>query len=227
MANLADNPVWAALSSYQGYFNQGGPALKYFPPDVSPFVGMEKWDREDIRVLMADLPADRAFSVMIAKEVQLPAELEMVFTCPLYQMECRGEPENPAGPIGICQLGNADLAQALELTGLTKPGPFFARTLEMGHYYGIYENGQLAAMAGERLRMPGFTEISAICTHPIFLGKGYASLLTAYVARQIFDEGSRPILHVRTDNLRAIGVYQRVGFEVRTDVFFAIFRKRN
>jgi predicted GNAT family acetyltransferase len=220
-----DNPVWQALCSHQHYFNIGHHLLKYFPEEVSPFVGMEHWDEQDLQVLMNDLPAERNFSVMIAKRVQLPAELNIIFGCTLYQMEAMAAPKEIDGEHVIRKLGYTELPHMLELTGKTKPGPFFTRTIEMGDYYGIFEDGRLASMAGERLRMPGCTEISAICTDPDFLGRGYASMLTAYVARKIFAAGSRPILHVKTDNLRAIEVYRRAGFDIRTEVFFAIFRK--
>jgi len=96
----------------------------------------------------------------------------------------------------------------------------------MGRYYGIFENGKLVSMAGERLRPDGFIEISAICTDPSHLGKGYASVLTSYVTQTISASGNIPFLHVKTDNLRAIEVYRRAGFEIRTEMYFAIFKKR-
>lgn len=114
----------------------------------------------------------------------------------------------------------------LSLTNKTKPGPFLAKTIDMGPYYGIFDDGMLVSMAGERLRLDGFTEISAICTDPSQLGKGYASVLTSYVAQSILASGDLPFLHVKTDNTRAIDVYRRVGFEIRSEVYFAIFRKR-
>jgi predicted GNAT family acetyltransferase len=95
----------------------------------------------------------------------------------------------------------------------------------MGNYYGIFEKGKLAAIAGERLKPDGFTEVSAICTHPDFQGKGYASRLTEHVARQIQEEGHTPFLHVKQDNKRAIEVYRRIGFEVAADVYFAVFKR--
>jgi predicted GNAT family acetyltransferase len=221
-----DNPVWQALSSYQSHFNIGGSMLKFFPKNVSPFVGMEHWDARDLPVLMQYLPANRPFSVMIARNVQLPEDLEIVFTCPLYQMYCV-EPAPVFKPeLNIRSLGFEEVPQMLELTNKTKPGPFLENTIDMGRYYGIFENGMLLAMAGERLRLPGFTEISAICTDPAHLGKGYASLLTSYITQIILAEGNIPFLHVKTDNVRAIEVYQRAGFEIRTEIYFAIFRKK-
>lgn len=112
----------------------------------------------------------------------------------------------------------------LSLTALTKPGPFFKRTIEMGRYFGLFDGDKLVSMAGERLQMPGYTEVSAICTDPDYHGKGYASLLTSVVCEKIIAEGNTPFLHVRYDNTRAIDVYKKLGFEINADVHFAIFK---
>lgn len=223
---LPDNPVWLALNSYQSHFNIGGNLCRFFPPDVSPFVGMKFWDERDLPVLMESIPTNRPFSVMIARQVQLPEDLEIVFSCPLYQMCCFHPVPSFNPGLAIHKLGYEDVGQMLELTNKTKPGPFLDKTIEMGSYYGIFNNGMLVSMAGERLRLVGFTEVSAICTHPEYLGKGYASVLTSYVSQTIFASGEIPFLHVKTDNVRAIEVYRRAGFEIRTEVFFAIFRKK-
>jgi predicted GNAT family acetyltransferase len=114
----------------------------------------------------------------------------------------------------------------LSLTELTKPGPFYQQTIEFGNYYGIFYEDELVAMAGERLQMDGYTEISAICTKPGHQGKGYAAHLFSQAAERILQNGCIPFLHVRTDNLRAIELYKRSGFEIRTDIHFAVFKKR-
>jgi predicted GNAT family acetyltransferase len=92
-------------------------------------------------------------------------------------------------------------------------------------YFGIYSNDQLGAMAGERLKVNGYTEISAICTHPDYLGKGYASYLLSHACEHTIREGNIPFLHVRQDNIRAIEVYKKLGFVIRANVYFAIFKK--
>ena len=94
----------------------------------------------------------------------------------------------------------------------------------MGRYFGMFDGDRLVSMAGERLQMPGYTEVSAICTDPVYNGKGYASLLTSVVCKMIIEDGNTPFLHVRFDNTRAIEVYKKLGFEIRADVFFAIFK---
>lgn len=113
----------------------------------------------------------------------------------------------------------------LALAQLTKPGPFGLRTRELGTYIGIRQNGQLVAMAGERLRVPGFTEISAVCTHPDHLGRGYAATLMTELMHRIRSRGEVPFLHVREDNTRAIPIYERLGFRKRVLLHFAVVRK--
>jgi predicted GNAT family acetyltransferase len=113
----------------------------------------------------------------------------------------------------------------LDLTALTKPGPFGPRTHELGYYVGIRDGGKLVAMAGERLKVPGYTEISAVCTHPDHLGKGYAAALMSEIMRSIRARGEKPFLHVRGDNSRAIAIYERLGFHTRWQGHFAVLRK--
>jgi predicted GNAT family acetyltransferase len=113
----------------------------------------------------------------------------------------------------------------IELTALTKPGPFSTRTHELGTYLGIRDAGKLVAMAGERLKVPGFTEVSAVCTHPEHTGHGYARILMSEVMRRIRSRGEAPFLHVREDNVRAIALYERLGFAVRVVAYLAVLRK--
>jgi predicted GNAT family acetyltransferase len=112
----------------------------------------------------------------------------------------------------------------LALTQLARPGPFLARTIQMGDYAGVYDGERLVAMAGERMRLPGHTEISAVCTHPDARGRGLATALTRHVARAILDRGETPILHVRRDNHDAIRVYERLGFTLRRHIDFVFYR---
>jgi len=113
----------------------------------------------------------------------------------------------------------------IELTALTKPGPFNNRTIEFGNYIGIFEGDRLAAMAGERLKISGYTEVSAICTHPDFIGKGYGAVLLSQASLRILRDGQIPFLHVRNDNTRAIKMYEKAGYTIRTEMDFAIFKK--
>jgi ribosomal protein S18 acetylase RimI-like enzyme len=154
----------------------------------------------------------------------VPAMLEgwaLVGEVPLSQMIWTSSAvpgEATAAP--IVHLGIDDVDQMLALTGLTKPGPFGRRTHELGTYLGIRDGNRLVAMAGERLRLPGFTEVSAVCTHPDFVGRGYARTLVSAVVNGILGRGERPFLHVARENVRAARVYEGMGFTVRK--FFTV-----
>jgi predicted GNAT family acetyltransferase len=111
------------------------------------------------------------------------------------------------------------------LATLTKPGPFGSRTHELGTYVGIRSKGKLVAMSGERLKVPGYTEVSAVCTHPDHAGKGYARILMTEIMRGIRERGEIPMLHVRRDNTRAVALYERLGFKTRTVVHYAVLRQ--
>lgn len=226
MISLLDNPVWEALSSKQSHFNTGNEILKYFPADIAPFIAIQRWDEKWLKILSDQIPSQRSFSILTAQKPVLPPSLEISFTTPLYQMYCPLlKPVADPGII-IHRLIDDDIPKMLELTAITKPGPFYKRTIDFGNYIGIFDNGKLVAMAGDRLSINGYTEISAICTHPDHLGKRYASYLITHACERIIQDGNTPFLHVRTDNLRAIEGYKKMGFTIRADIYFAIFRKR-
>ena len=122
-------------------------------------------------------------------------------------------------------LQQKDVEEMIQLALLTKPGPFASRTIEFGHYYGIFESGQLVAMTGQRLHPYHYAEISAVCTHPNYLGKGYAAALIQHQITLIMSMGQKPFLHVRADNERAIALYHRLGFEVSRPMNFYFLKR--
>lgn len=118
----------------------------------------------------------------------------------------------------IVKLTEADAPEMLALATLTKPGPFFVRTHRLGDFVGVKQGGRLAAMAGERLRLPGYTEVSAVCTHPDFRGRGYAAGLMSVVTQAIVARGEIPFLHVYDRNESAIRLYENLGWRRRRAV---------
>jgi predicted GNAT family acetyltransferase len=133
-------------------------------------------------------------------------------------------PPTPAVDVDLVDLTDADVPAMLALVELTRPGPFRARTVELGHYVGVKVEGELLAMGGERLQTPGYCEVSAVCTHPTARGRGLAAALTQRVAAGILERGQTPLLHVATTNVGARRVYERLGFSVRRDVPFVLVR---
>jgi predicted GNAT family acetyltransferase len=119
----------------------------------------------------------------------------------------------------------ADVPEMMELVELTKPGPFAARTITLGSYVGVRSGGHLVAMAGERMKFDGFTEISAVCTHPDHRGQGHSSLLVRTLVRNILDRGETPFLHIFSDNVRAASLYGRLGFARRRSLTVTVLAR--
>ena len=115
-------------------------------------------------------------------------------------------------------LTDADAPEMLALARLTEPGPFFARTHQLGGFVGVREGGRLVAMAGERLKVPGHTEVSAVCTHPDHRGRGYAAGLMSVVMRRIAARGEVAFLHAYDHNMAALELYERLGYRRRRAV---------
>lgn len=227
MVHVLDNPVWTALSGRQKRFNIGDEQLKYFSADVASFVGLKNWDSKDLNILEERLPAGRTFSVPLVRQVKIPNVFEVLFEIPLYQMVCKSLHRQILPEQQLQKLGKKQLQQMLDLTALTKPGPFYEHTMDFGNYYGIMDRKRLLAMTGERMKAKGYTEVSAICTQPDQMGKGYASILLQHACERIFSKGEQPFLHVRQDNPSALHVYKKFGFEVRTEIYYAIFKRKS
>jgi predicted GNAT family acetyltransferase len=156
----------------------------------------------------------------------LPQNLQgwqVLISANAQQMIC--ENLQPAVQIETIQLSAADVPEMLDLVELTQPGPFLPRTIEMGDYFSVRQDGKLVAMAGERLHLTGFCEISAVCTHPDYRGRGYAGSMVTMAAERIIARGETPFLHVRPDNHSAIRLYQKLGFRLRTEIQLSIIQR--
>ncbi len=143
---------------------------------------------------------------------------------PLAQMVCTAPLDVIEGP-EIIELSDAHRDDVLALTALVYPHYFRPRTMEMGRYFGIYQEGRLAAIIGERLGTDAYTEMSAICTHPDFNGRGYARRLTAMLTNDTLARGRTPFLHVSHENTRAKQLYEQLGFHHRRDIGFWSLRR--
>jgi predicted GNAT family acetyltransferase len=210
-----DRPVWSALTTGDRRFAEGGPLALRFPPDIAPF-GATADDSAEAFAALRDLlsPEGRIALVTVDKLKPYPG-LEAMREAPVVQMialEARPSPSHDLKPI---VLGAADVPEMLDLATRTQPGPFGPRTHELGQYIGVRVDGALAAMAGERMRLDGCVEISAVCVDPEHRGRGYAALLVAWLVRRLREEGATPFLHVFTDNVSAIALYERLGFTIR------------
>lgn len=212
-ATPLDNPVYSALAGPHAHLaQQRGNALRY-QPEVSPFMALpDSADGADWADI-AELAGPGANVLLAGPGIEPPSGWETVERIALLQLVDDGIAAVPDEEAGL--LAEADIPEMLTLAARTKPGPFLPRTAEMGAYHGIRRDGHLVAMAGERMRLPGWTEISAVCTDPDWRGHGFASRLVSTVAAGIKGRGETPFLHVLESNADAIRLYESLGFRVR------------
>lgn len=224
MHDILDRPIWHAMTGPQARFTLGSGDVLRFQPAFAPFADMASLSGDNLAAL-AQLMPEQAVAVMFTTvPVVPPAGLEIVTATQLSQMVAI-DPVAAGDEIEMVTLGSSDVPAMLELVALTQPGPFAARTIELGRYLGIWENGRLVAMTGERLHPPGYTEVSAVCTHPEFRGRGYAKALVSRVARGIAARGETPFLHVLPHNEAAIATYAALGFAERRLIELTVLRK--
>ena len=217
---ILDNLVWRSLTSTHSRFAQGAGLARRFDPEVAGFVAVKQptqcaW--ADLRRLVGP---EALVMLSGGGDIDPPADWRRVGGGFGHQMILDRLESAPAIDAWIQPLTATDVPAMLALVELTQPGPFRPRTIELGHYFGIFEDGALVAMAGERLQTPEFTEVSAVCTHPSARGRGLAAALSHRVATGILARGQTPILHVARTNVGARRVYERLGFVVRRELEF-------
>jgi GNAT superfamily N-acetyltransferase len=215
-----DNPIWHSLNSVQRSFNRGIGLAARYREDISRFVALERPTSEAFCDLATLVQRSETVALFTAEPLNVPAEWDVLRSRALDQMVCDSLEED-GGPPKL-QLGPDDVADMLALAHATEPGPFSEGTIRMGRYFGTRsDDGRLVAMAGERLRLTGHTEISAVCTDPAFRGRGYARALVAGLAAMALAEDCTPFLHVKTDN-GAKGLYEALGFRVRRVIHLTV-----
>jgi len=218
-----DNPFWSSLRTrHRQLALRAGDAARY-PAEFAPFLGVASPDANVADGLATLVAADESV-YLIGVVPHAPSGWALEAFRPLAQMICTAPIPVVDGP-AVIELSAAHRADVLALTALVYPHYFRARTIELGRYFGIYEDGRLAAMAGERLGMDGLQEISAICTHPDFNGRGYARRLTALLTNDNLDRGRTPFLHVSHENPRALRLYEHLGYVHRRDIGFWSLRR--
>jgi ribosomal protein S18 acetylase RimI-like enzyme len=218
---VLENPAWAALTGPQAcYAEASGDAARY-PSDISPFCAVA--DLADPRG-WRDLRELTDYALLTGPAITAPAGWEPAVTVGGVQMVGHGMTgvEDPEAVV----LTESDVPEILDLVERAKPGPFRKRTIQLGRYLGLRDgDGRLIAMAGERFHVPGWTEVSAVCTDPQFRGRGLAARLILAVAAGILERGELPFLHAADDNDNAIKLYERLGFEQAQPVVFASFTR--
>lgn len=221
MEHPLDRPVWNALTARQVALAVGNAQARRYRPEINLFAAARDRSEESIAALGDLLPADDAIGLVERGAFPSIPGTRIVKQAVVNQMVATASPgvEHEFAPL---VLGDADAAEMLALATLTEPGPFFAKTHLMGHFIGVRDGGKLVAMAGQRMRVPGFTEVSAVCTHPDFRGRGYAGKLMRVLIDRIVREGDAAFLHVYPDNVGAIALYEALGFRLRASLGFTV-----
>ena len=211
-----DNPVWESLKSRHASFARMHGGAGRYPPEVAPFIAIDP-AAPDAAGDFAMLVEPGESLLVVGPCPALPPSWSVRLLESIAQMVCGARMSPVEGP-EITELSDPHRADILALTALVYPHYFRPRTPEMGRYIGIYDGRVLAAMAGERMGFESHQEISAVCTHPDYLGRGYARRLVAELGNASLDAGRVPFLHVSHANTRAKALYERLGYACRTDI---------
>ena len=222
--HVLDRPILSALRSRHSAFAEGGTHAFRYPAEVSPFAAAIDGSDEALAALSGLLVPGRSAILLGVNESPLPPNAVAEHVVGAVQMLAVSVTP-PEEDFPFLELSDADAAEMLALATLTKPGPFMSRTHDFGGYIGIRVEGRLVAMAGHRLKVPGFIEVSAVCTHPDFRGKGYASFLMRVAAARIQAGGDTPFLHTYAANTGAIKLYETLGFVHRADMRVMVVRR--
>ncbi len=209
-----DNPVWHSLTTQHAGLALTADGAARYPAAIVPFAAVAAPSARAAHQLTS-LVGDAESVCVVGVAPESPPGWQLEPKKPVLQMICKSRAPDLPGP-PVTTMTTAQAPDMLALTDLVFPGFFRPRTLEMGSYLGIYDGPRLAAMAGERMRLDGYQELSAVCTHPDYTGRGYAQRLLAVLCNSAFDRGFTPFLHVYADNTRAIGVYRKMKFVDRT-----------
>ncbi|MGY6021680.1 GNAT family N-acetyltransferase [Streptomyces spinosirectus] len=225
--SVLDNPIWHSLNGAHRSLALIDGRVARYPADVSPFMALpsdattSEWQvlgrlAGPDPVLVMDAPAGVPPSWTLLRRVLLH---QMVAT---ETAPAPGKRAQPAYPID--RLGPADVGAMRELARATEPGPFKARSAQLGVFLGVRDGGKLIAMAGERMRPHGWTEISAICTDANYRGRGLARALTERLIEGVRARGERPFLHVLITNDNAVRLYTALGFTIRRTAALSLYR---
>lgn len=219
-----DRPVWASLL-HAPQLTEGTRLARRYRRDVNLFASARDDDRASLAALADLVGAGESIFMAQVPPVQVPPGLQLVRSAQGVQMLAMQAVAPVPGEEAVVVLGDADAPEMLALAQLTEPGPFLPRTHTMGRFVGVRIGGRLAAMAGERMRFAGATEVSGVCTHPDFRGRGLARRLSSVVAHAIQQRGDQAFLHAWASNHAAIALYESLGFQTRTEVQVAVLAR--
>jgi GNAT superfamily N-acetyltransferase len=211
LQQLLANVIWHSLTGPQADVSTGTDAARRYAPGFSPIVAFADVEHPDLAALVPYCePGEHLYCGGWSGPA--PAGWQIDAEATMFTMVWQAPAPMADGTVAAVQLGAEHVPQMLDLVALTKPGPFGPRTIELGEYFGVFEGPRLVAMAGERIFAGPLREISGVCTHPDFQGRGLARGLMQILLRRQMQRGETPFLHVLRDNPSAHGMYERMGF---------------
>jgi ribosomal protein S18 acetylase RimI-like enzyme len=225
MSHILDRAAWNALQTAHADLAEGGPLARRYPPSIVPFAAVRDASPESWEALANLLSGDETAAIVELSPISIPPTLEVVREGELVQMIAERPYERVSDP-RIEPLTPADAEEMLELATLTKPGPFTLGAQKLGTFWGVKVDGRLVAMGGQRMRQPGFAELSGLCTHPDFQGRGFGKLLFRYVTGEISARGETVYLHAFSGNRSAISLYEVLGFKHRATFDLRVVKRR-
>jgi len=228
MDHILDNMIWNAITTGNKDIAIKNDDVGCYLPEIAPFAGMKNFNDPNLKKLYEFIPANRSVAISSLnkmdhdesrwKLIQPMDVTQMVYEHPVNTFTTKNSAL-------IVPLSEEHVPQMIELTTLTRPGPFLQQTIRFKNYFGIFIEDRLAAMTGQRMHPKPYMEVSAVCTHPDFRGLGYAKALMLHVMKIILDNSFTPFLHVLSNNINAIELYKTIGFRTREQIFVDVIRR--
>ena len=228
MDHILDNMIWNAITTGNNDIAVIKGDIGCYLPDIAPFAAMKDFNDVNLKKLYEFIPANRRVAISSLnkmdhdegrwKLLQSMDVTQMVYDHSMNTFITKNSSL-------VVPLSEEHIPQMIELTALTRPGPFLQQTIRFKNYFGIFIEGRLAAMTGQRMHPMPYMEVSAVCTHPDFRGMGYAKTLMLHVMKIILDNSFTPFLHVLSNNSNAIELYKTIGFRTRKEIFVDVIRR--
>jgi ribosomal protein S18 acetylase RimI-like enzyme len=228
MDHILDNMIWNAITTGNKDIAIKNDDVGCYLPEIAPFAGMKNFNDPNLKKLYEFIPANRSVAISSLNKMDHDeGRWKLIQPMDITQMVYEHSVNifTTKNSQLIVPLSDEHVPQMIELTALTRPGPFLQQTIRFKNYFGIFIEGRLAAMTGQRMHPKPYMEVSAVCTHPDFRGLGYAKALMLHVMKIILDNSFTPFLHVLSNNINAIELYKTIGFRTRKQIFVDVIRR--
>lgn len=226
MSHILDNPIYHSLISNHNKYAIGNSEAVFYCRAMSSFAGFKNFNHDNFNWLYENHPDDGVFILFSIHDVEIPKPWKLIAKIDMFQLVFEGKDLMQIDDKHHIQnLNDKHIEEMKALVELTKPGPFIDKTIDFGNYIGVFDSNRLASMNGQRFNPHPYREVSAVCTHPDFLGNGYAFELLVKQVNQVLEQHEIPFLHVRADNSAAIKLYEKVGFKIRTAIQAIVIAK--